>query len=103
MEARPSAVRDDIAQLGIALDAFRQDCGRYPTTAEGINALISQPTNLPGWRGPYIKDSPGVPPDPWGHPYAYVYPGIHNPKGFDLYSLGHDRGDSNYLNNWIRK
>jgi general secretion pathway protein G len=104
--ARPAAARADISTLGTALDAFQMDCERFPTTAEGLNAMISQPTNLPGWRGPYLKDCPAPPLDPWGHPYVYICPGVHNPKTFDLYSCGRDGvsrtggDDPDDINNW---
>ena len=55
-----------------ALETYRADCGGYPTTAEGLNALKVNPGN-PGWHGPYLSED--VPADPWGHPYLYRYTG----------------------------
>jgi general secretion pathway protein G len=67
-----------------ALDTFRLDVGRYPTTEEGLNALMAQPSNAPHWNGPYLKKD--IPADPWGHPYQYRAPG---PKGeFEVKTLG---------------
>lgn len=58
-----------IESLGKALDNFRLDVGRYPSTEEGLAALNTRPTTAPKWNGPYLlKDTP---PDPWGRPYAY--------------------------------
>ncbi|HZX28163.1 MAG TPA: type II secretion system major pseudopilin GspG [Telluria sp.] len=70
-----------------ALDTFRLDMGRYPTTEEGLNALMTAPASAAGkWTGPYLKK--GVPADPWGHPYAYRAPGT---KGeYEIISLGKD-------------
>lgn len=69
-----------------ALDTYRLDVGRYPTTEEGLNALLTKPTDAPKWNGPYLKKA--VPPDPWGHPYVYKSPGS---KGdFDILSYGRD-------------
>lgn len=70
-----------------ALDTYRLDMGRYPTTEEGLNALMTAPANAAGkWTGPYLKK--GVPADPWGHPYAYRAPGT---KGeYEIVSLGKD-------------
>jgi general secretion pathway protein G len=68
-----------------SLDTYRLDVGRYPTTEEGLNALlVAPPTAGAKWNGPYLKKS--VPPDPWGHPYQYKSPGT---KGeFEITSLG---------------
>jgi general secretion pathway protein G len=71
-----------------ALDLYRLDTGVYPTTQQGLTALVKSPGNAPGWKGPYI-DSPAVPLDPWGNPYLYKAPGEHGP--YDLYSLGSDK------------
>lgn len=67
-----------------ALDTFRLDVGRYPTTEEGLKALMVQPSDAANWNGPYLKKE--VPPDPWGRPYQYRSPG---PKGeFEIKTLG---------------
>ena len=111
-EAKPFATKADMSTLGTVLEAFQMDCGRYPSTDEGLNALVSCPTNIPiqKWKGPYVKDaaptSPWTPLDPWGHPYFYLCSGIHNTNGFDLYSCGQDGiskslgGDLDDINNW---
>ncbi|UOB57817.1 type II secretion system major pseudopilin GspG [Burkholderia pyrrocinia] len=73
-----------LASFEKALDSFRLDTGRYPTTEEGLNALMVQPATLANWNGPYLKRE--VPPDPWGRPYQYRAPG---PKGeFEIKTLG---------------
>ena len=72
--------------LGKALDTYRLDTGRYPSTELGLNALVERPPNEPKWNGPYLRKA--VPNDPWGTPYVYRSPGE---KGdFDLISYGHD-------------
>ena len=69
-----------------ALDQYRLDTGRYPTTELGLNALVQRPANEPKWNGPYLRKTP--PPDPWGRPYLYRAPGE---KGdYDLLSYGKD-------------
>jgi general secretion pathway protein G len=107
-EARPMAARADIAGcLKSALDNFKIDCGRYPTTSEGFKAMLNCPTNISGgrWRGPYF-DPAEIPRDPWGNVYVYLCPGIHNTNGFDLYSCGFDGisksggNDLDDINNW---
>lgn len=93
--------------LRTALGMFEVDCGRYPTAAEGLGILIKAPADgsITNWRGPYI-DSPKVPEDPWGHPYVYRFPGVHNTNTFDLYSLGPDGisksggNDPDDIGNW---
>jgi type II secretion system protein G len=79
----------DFVNLRTAIEAFHADTHRYPTTAEGFHALISQPNNTEGWHGPYLYmlDNPL---DEWGHPYLYRSPGILNPTSFDLISPGPD-------------
>jgi general secretion pathway protein G len=69
-----------------ALDTFRLDVGRYPTTEEGLAALLTKPAAATRWNGPYLKKS--VPQDPWGHTYVYRAPG--NKGEFDILSYGKD-------------
>jgi len=99
-EARISAANADIASLEVALDAFEIDTSRYPTTIEGLQALVEPPTNIVNWKGPYIKR--GVPNDPWGIPYEYEEPGRNNTYGYDLYSSGPDlrEGGDDDIDNW---
>ena len=99
-QARITAARTDIGNLELALDTFEIDTGRFPSTQEGIGALVEQPTGMDDWRGPYIKR--GVPNDPWGTPYVYSYPGDHNREGYDLYSFGPDgqSGGADDIDNW---
>jgi general secretion pathway protein G len=83
---------------------YRIDLSDYPSTAEGIQALLVAPANKADrWRGPYI-DTPGnkAPLDPWGEPYQYRYPGTKNKGGYDLYSKGPDRvdGTDDDIGNW---
>jgi general secretion pathway protein G len=80
------AARAQIDALGKAIDQFRLDIGRYPTTEEGLAVLIAKPINLPKWEGPYLTKS--VPVDPWGNPYVYKAPGSHG--DYDLLSYGKD-------------
>jgi general secretion pathway protein G len=86
--AKTTTARAQIETLGAALDAFRLDVGRYPTTAEGLEALQTAPPGATGWHGPYLKKK--VPADPWGHPYAFTSPGQVNPREYDLLSYGAD-------------
>jgi general secretion pathway protein G len=88
--ARDSTVRSQVEMLGAALDAYRLDLGRYPTTEEGLNALVTAPAGAEAgrWKGPYLRKK--VPADPWTHPYQYSSPGRVNPTGYDLLSYGAD-------------
>lgn len=93
--------RAQLDALEKALDTYRLDTGRYPSTAQGLTALVQRPADEPKWHGPYLKKA--VPPDPWGRPYAYVFPGQHGE--FDLYSLGKDgkpggENESADITNW---
>lgn len=71
-----------------ALQGFRVDAGHFPTTAQGLKALLVQPPDEPRWHGPYMQSE--VPLDPWGSPYQYRAPGA-NGRDYELLSLGRDR------------
>ena len=74
--------------LAPPLERFRAHTGRYPTTKEGLQTLLVAPAGLVGrWRGPYLES---LPRDSWNRRYWYRCPGIHNPKSYDLWSLGPD-------------
>lgn len=79
--------------LRVSFTRYRLDLGDYPTTAEGLQALVTPPAaRAERWRGPYM-DTPGgrMPVDPWGEPYQYRYPGTRNKTGYDLFSKGPDK------------
>jgi general secretion pathway protein G len=84
-KGKQSAAKAQIELLGQALDQFRLDTGRYPTTSEGLNTLIAT-SGTPNWDGPYLKKA--VPNDPWGRPYHYESPGSHG--DYDLFTYGAD-------------
>lgn len=69
------------------LDIYRLDVGSYPTTEQGLDALIRQPPGVPNWNGPYVKGDQ-VPLDPWGHPFQYRNPSQRPGHDYDLFSLG---------------
>jgi general secretion pathway protein G len=85
-KSNTKVARAQIEAVGQALDQYRLDMGRYPTTEQGLSALRVAPANLPAWHGPYLKRD--LPPDPWGQPYLYKAPGQHG--DYDLSSLGAD-------------
>lgn len=78
--------RAQIDALEKALDQYRLDVGRYPSTEQGLQALNAQPAGESRWAGPYLKK--GVPLDPWSHPYVYRHPGENGE--YDLLSMGRD-------------
>jgi general secretion pathway protein G len=82
------AARAQIEAFEKALDTFRLDVGRYPSTEEGLNALLVRPESVAAWNGPYLKK--GLPNDPWGRPYAYRTPGSKPGADYDIVSLGKD-------------
>jgi general secretion pathway protein G len=106
-EARRATAKSDIEAIGMALDAYEVDNGMYPTTEQGLQALIEPPTTPPiptNWKGPYLKKAK-IPRDPWGNEYIYICPGIHNPRSYDLFSYGKDgkeggEGDDADITNW---
>lgn len=100
-QAKVTAAKTQIAQIEVALDAFEIDISRYPTTAEGLRALVERPaSDATEWQQPYLKRD--IPKDPWGSDYVYRYPGQYNENGYDLYSLGPDRklGGDDDITNW---
>lgn len=103
-KARVARAKEDIRAIETALTEYRLDNSAFPTTREGLKALVKQPSDssVTHWHGPYITR---LSHDPWGHPYHYVYPGTHG-QVYDLYSLGSDnqsRGngvDADVIGNW---
>jgi general secretion pathway protein G len=85
-KSETKVAKAQIDALEKALDQYRLDTGRYPTSEQGLSALNQKPANEPKWSGPYLKKD--VPADPWGRPYAYRAPGEHGE--YDLYSYGKD-------------
>lgn len=72
--------------LNKALDQFRLDVGRYPSSQEGLAVLVTPVPGEARWHGPYLRKN--VPNDPWGMPYQYKYPGSKQTDDFELYSFG---------------
>jgi len=88
-EARATAARTDIASIVQSLNLYKLDNHRYPTTEQGLMALVKKPTVSPipeNWKGNGYLER--VPKDPWGHPYRYLQPGLHGE--IDVMSLGAD-------------
>lgn len=83
-----TAARAQLDAFDKAIQAYRVDTGRFPSTSQGLRALVSQPADEPRWRGPYMRDE--IPLDPWGTAYQYRNPGS-NGKDYDLLSFGRDR------------
>lgn len=102
-QAKVAVAEADIqSNIGLALKLYKLDNGRYPTTAQGLQALLSKPSSNPApvnWNGPYLEKEPI---DPWKNPYRYKSPGEHNSAEYDLYSLGLDglEGTSDDVKNW---
>jgi general secretion pathway protein G len=101
-KAKVRAARAQVELLGTALDTFRLDVGRYPSSQEGLAALRQRPFGVDRWDGPYLKKD--VPKDPWDHAYGYRSPG-ENGHPYDLYSYGADGspggdGDNRDITSW---
>jgi general secretion pathway protein G len=102
-DGRRARAISDIQTLESALQQYYVDNGRYPTTEEGLMALLEPPSSASNWRGPYVKLKNGLQ-DPWGNEYQYRQPGEHNPD-FDLWSYGRDgveggEGPDADITNW---
>jgi general secretion pathway protein G len=87
-ESKVKAARIQIQSFTSALDLFYLDAGRFPSSSEGLEALVRPTAGVTAWNGPYLRGGT-VPNDPWGTPYVYRSPGEHGP--YDLTSLGSDR------------
>lgn len=79
------AAKAQIEGLGKALDNYRLDVGRYPSTSEGLRALVAKPADASKWNGPYLQK--GLPNDPWGRAYVYRFPGTEG-ADYDIVSNG---------------
>jgi general secretion pathway protein G len=94
-QAAVAAATTDIeGTIAVALDLYELDNGAYPTTAQGLSALMEAPqsgSTTSKWKGPYIKKE--IPGDPWGNEYRYECPGARDPSGYDLWSAGPDGVD----------
>jgi len=86
-ESKVKAAKIQMQSFSSSLDLFNLAAGRYPSTSEGLTALVRRPPGVAAWNGPYLKGG-NVPNDPWNNPYIYRAPGEHNP--FDIVSLGSD-------------
>jgi general secretion pathway protein G len=103
-KAKLNAARAQISQLESALEFYKLDNGRYPSTAQGLESLVTEPSGDPAPRnyppGGYLKKRDLLM-DPWGLPYQYTSPGERNPHGFDLWSHGADGEPGNDdVGNW---
>ncbi|BCI66462.1 type II secretion system major pseudopilin GspG [Acetobacter aceti] len=90
--ARLSVAQQSIARIGTVLDMYKLDAGSYPSTEDGLDALIHRPSGAENWNGPYLKGGT-VPLDPWKHPYTYRAPSDREGKDYDLCSQGPKEGD----------
>jgi general secretion pathway protein G len=98
-QARLTASRADIqSNIATALKLYELDNGNFPSTEEGLNALLTKPGSANNWNGPYLERKPV---DPWGREYKYKSPGEHRSADYDLYSLGKDGVESaDDITNW---
>jgi general secretion pathway protein G len=102
-QAKAVVAQTDInSSISLAIKLYQLDNGKFPTTEQGLAALLSKPSSAPvppNWKEPYLDKKPV---DPWGNPYQYKSPGAHNPSTFDLYSFGNDglEGTADDIKNW---
>ena len=82
--AKIKTARVQISELEKSLDVYKLDVGAYPTTEEGLQALVSKPSSVKNWNGPYTRE---IPQDPWTRPYKYTYAGTGD---VEIVSLGAD-------------
>ena len=89
-DAQAMTARSDIEFFSAALDDFKKDCGAYPSTEQGLQALIVQPPSCTNWKGPYLKEAK-IKDGPWDSKYIYTCPGVKTASSFDLCSPGPDK------------
>ncbi len=92
--AKTSIARQSVAQLGSVLDMYKLDIGSYPNSSDGLQALVTQPSDVGNWNGPYVKGGK-MPVDPWGHTYVYRAPSTRPGHEYDLCSRGPDAQSNN--------
>ena len=103
-KARSTVAAGKIAQIETLVSVFKLDTGRFPSTGEGLHALIEAPEEIEEeWAGPYCKEKDLL--DPWKREFNYEYPGTHNEDGVDIWTLGADgveggEGENEDLGNW---
>jgi general secretion pathway protein G len=103
-EAKKIGAQQQISAYKTTLGLYEMDNGFYPSTEQGLGALLAQPSSTPApmnWKGPYL-DPPVIRKDPWGRDYVYRNPGQKVPNGFDLFSPGPDgvEGNEDDIGNW---
>ena len=101
-KAKSETAKIQVDALAASVNYFQLDNGHYPSSDEGLRALIERPGNEPKWDGPYVQKKDSLI-DPWGRPYLYKQPGQH--RDFDIYTLGSDgkeggEGDARDIGNW---
>ncbi len=100
-DAKVATAKSNIAEIESALERYNVQMDTYPSTEEGLKALVEKPANDGGkWRGPYVTL---LRPDPWGHPYLYKYPGTHRTSGPDVWAKDPDakEGEASEIGNWV--
>ena len=100
--AKITAAKTQLSSFKQALDRYELDMGQYPTSADGLSALIEKPADgQEDWKGPYLSTN-SLPKDQWDHAWVYRAPGQHFPDGYDLWSSGPDgeEGGGDDLTNW---
>ncbi|WP_339897191.1 type II secretion system major pseudopilin GspG [uncultured Gilvimarinus sp.] len=100
--AKAKTAKVQIRDFESALEIYSLDTGRFPTSEQGLEALVANPGNVTGWNGPYLKRNE-LPQDPWNNNYHYRFPG--EQAEFDIYSFGADgkaggEGDNEDIGNW---
>ena len=108
-QAKPQKAAIDLKQIGLALDMYAADNGMYPTTEQGLDALIRKPTSQPepmNWLEAYVEPTKFL--DPWGAQYIYESPSQHEGYDYDLYSNGLDgqeggEGENADITNWLQE
>ncbi|MEN9896616.1 MAG: type secretion system protein GspG [Pseudomonadota bacterium] len=101
-ESKTKAAKVQVEDFSAALDMYKLDMGKYPTSDQGLQALIEAPEGSKRWNGPYLRKAK-TPLDPWQNEYHYVSPGTHGK--FDLFTYGADdkeggEGEDQDINNW---
>lgn len=89
-QAKVGSARSQISRFASVLNQFRVDCDRFPTTEEGLNALLSQPSDISTWKGPYLELG-SIPLDPWEQEYIYTSPGPYSEDSFSVATMGPDK------------